>query len=40
MRPKNINSEDMEMIINFLSFSMIKMIEQALGIKLKTIVPK
>ena len=36
--PKNINSKDMEMIMKFFSFSMIKMIAQALGIKLRTLV--
>ena len=40
IQPKAITSEDMEMIMKFFSFSMIKMMAQALGIKLKTIGPK
>ena len=40
LQPKSITSEDMEMIMKFFSFSMIKMMAQALGIKLKTIGPK
>ena len=38
--PKAITTDDMEMIMKFFSFSMIKMMAQALGIKLKTIGPK
>ncbi len=40
LTPKAITTEDMEMIMKFFSFSMIKMMAQALGIKLKTIGPK
>ncbi len=40
LQPKSITSEDMEMIMKFFSFSMIKMMAQVLGIKLKTIGPK
>ena len=40
MTPKAITTEDMEMIMKFFSFSMIKMMAQSLGIKLKTIGPK
>ena len=40
MTPKAITTEDMEMIMKFFSFSMIKMMAQSLGVKLKTIGPK
>ena len=40
VKPKDITKEDMELIMKFFSFSMIKMMAQSLGIKLKTIGPK
>ena len=42
LKPKSISHQDMDLIMKFFSFSMIKMMAQALGIKknLKTIGPK
>ena len=40
LKPKSISHQDMDLIMKFFSFSMIKMMAQSLGVKLKTIGPK